>query len=692
MARHTFDDEFAGPVEYAELYRSIQWQVVPSLAPSEDRAWKRPAIKWREHLNVLAPDETFNAWYGLRGEHQHRQNMGLITGAASSGTTVIDLDFQKIPAAMDWWQSLLEDHNGGFPLQAPTQRTGGGGLQVFVVWPEGRVPPTGKTSIGVDIRGQGGFAVLPPSMHESGKAYSWLPNFEPWAVDAPLAGEWLIEAVDDVLEQFGGATRDGPRSATDSPDTALNAFGAIVDGREDYMAKLVWAKVTDLKRAHTALTAEQSGQLMLAAFRQYASSVKSRLFEVGISNEDLLEREGRGITEFRKKWQAAMGKWATEVAEAAVQPKAPDPEPSKGFEIIEGEDGVQRPKFDPFPMMSIPDIRTMPDPRWLIDGMKIENSLGFSFGTPGCGKTFIELSQALSIAAGLTEWWGRKIYQNGPVIYISSEGVSDLKFRIAAWELETGVCVNDIPFYLIHVPINFMDATDIERLIMTIQYDDKLAGERPVAMWVDTVSRALPGADENLQRDMTLFVQACDKIRVAFGCTVTGVHHTNKAGGIRGSTVLNGAADFVFEVTREEGAMIGEIRARKIKAAGDGWAIPFKLKEVHLGDIAGHTSLFVEPASRDELTPTHEVPSKFKCQEMLNAMKEAWDDGKPWSNQPQTRRDGRYAPVLLTRWDITEEAASSLIGSWLLNNIIEVDFLDKHSKVKGIKVIGNLYA
>ena len=686
-----FDDDFAGPSEYARLYRDIGWQVVPSLAPTEDRAWKRPVIKWREHLNELTDADTFDSWYGDRGEHRNRHNMGIITGACSSGVTVVDIDLQKFPQALEWWQTLLEDHNGGFPLQAPTQRTGGGGLQVFVVWPGDRAPPTGKTSIGVDIRGQGGFAVIPPSMHESGKSYTWVANFEPWTVTPPLAGEWLVEAVEEVLAQYGGSTRDGPRAATESPDTTVNAFGAIIDGREDYMAKLVWAKVTDLKRMYTTLTTIQSEQLMLDAFKQYSSTVKSRLYEVGISNDDLLEREGRGLSEFRKKWLNAMGKWTTEVAEAATISKNAFTVATAQFPIVEGEDGVARPDFEPFPMMSIPDIRTMPDPRWLIEGMKIENSLSMTAGAPGCGKTFVELSQALSVAAGLSEWWGRKIYQNGPVIYISSEGVSDLKFRIAAWERETGISVDSIPFYLIHVPVNFMDNVDIERLIMTIQYDDRLAGESPVAVWVDTVSRALPGADENLQKDMTLFVQACDKIRVSFGCTVSCIHHTNKQGGIRGSTVLTGAADSVFEIVREEGSLIGEMKARKIKAASDGWSIAFKLKEVHLGDISGNTSLFAEPASKDELSPAHELPSKFKCQEMLDAMSSAWAEGKPWSNHPNTRRDGRYAPMLMTRWDVTEDAASSLIASWILNGVVEIDFCDRHNKVKGIRVVGSLY-
>ena len=694
MSNYDFNDEFAAPSEYAEMYRAIGWQIVPSLLPSENKAWKRPAVKWKEYQHELVPDDLFASWYGKNGEHCYRSNMGIMTGTCSGNIVVVDLDLQKYPQALEWWQTLLEDYNGGYPLDAPTQRTGGGGLQVFVRAPEGYVAPTGKTSIGVDIRGQGGFAVIPPALHESGKNYSWLAGKEPWAVDAPEAEQWLIEAWEGVLEQFGGATREtGPAERTDSPEHAHNAFGAIVDGREDYMRKLVWAKVVDHHREYPSMTEDLSNQLMIVAFQQYVTSVKSRLTDAGISNADLLEREGRGITEFRKKWHIAMSKWDTDIKTAAAVPKPTEHQPTKTYEVVEGEDGIERPVFEPYPMLSISDIRNMPDPVWLIDGIIPENAFGLIHGSPGCGKTFISLTIALSIAAGLTEWWGHKINKSGPVIYISSEGISDMKFRIAAWSLETGINVDDIPFYLIHVPINFMVPAEIERLTMTIRYSNQLMNEKPVAMFVDTVSRALPGADENLQKDMTMFVGACDQLKMEFGCTLIGVHHTNKQGGMRGSTVLDGAADFNYQISREEGEMIGEMKAKKIKAAADGWTKAFRLKEVSCGDISGNVSLFAELASREELISSGvQLPSLPTCQAILNAMAVAWMDGKPWSTHPTTRRDGRYAAMIMTRWEITEEAAESLLRSWLLNGIVEVDICDKHSKTKGLKVINYLYS
>lgn len=50
--------------------------------------------------------------------------------------------------------------------------TGGGGRHILI-------PPTGQTNgaklvAGIDYRGAGGYIVLPPSRHESGRRYDWL--------------------------------------------------------------------------------------------------------------------------------------------------------------------------------------------------------------------------------------------------------------------------------------------------------------------------------------------------------------------------------------------------------------------------------------------------------------------------------------------------------------------------------------
>ena len=693
MENIQFDYDFAGPSDFAKMYRQIGIQIVPAKMPREDKAWKRPVVKWRDYENHIADDGTFDGWFGGSGEFRSRPNMGIITGNASGGVFVLDVDCHNHPEAKTWLEDLIDLRNGGIPLLAPTQRTGGGGLQLLFKAPEGWVSPTNKTSMGVDIRGQGGFAMLPPSKHESGQSYEWLKGYEPWTIDIPEAPLWLIEAIDELLSQFTKVER-GER--TDSPATATDSFGQIVDGREDYMTRLIWARVVHLYRVSPFISDADAEREMREAFTKYDHSVKSRLFEPGTPNHILLEREGRGASLFFQKWNIAMGQWTDRVKEAAAVPA-----PEKKLELVAGEataDGgggaltLTQSDIDVYETLSIGDIKALPDPRYLIEGIVIENSLLFAYGPPGCGKTFITLSMALSIAAGLPEWWGRKINKHGPVVLLSSEGVADLKFRIMAWEKETGISVDDIPFYLIRQTINFMAEADVDKLLRTVLDITNRLGEPPVLITVDTVSRVLPGADENLQKDMTLFISACDRVREVFGSTVAGVHHTSRNGNLRGSTVFDGAGDALLSITREEGSEVGEMFAKKIKSAPDGWKQNFRLKKVEIGDIKGSTSLYAEPTTEGaDGDNKASWPSKMMCQQILDAMSEAWTAKRPWSNHYHAKRDGRYAAAIMAnRWGLDQDLAERMLGAWLINEVIEVSIADHKAKTRGLRVLRGL--
>ena len=700
----SFDPDFADPTEWAKMYRETGLQVVPAMKPSENKTqWKRPALpKWRELEHELAPDFTFERWYGDNGEHARRYNMGVIAGACSNGVFVVDLDLHKNIRAQAWWDEMSHIQVSAGELDTVEQETGGGGVQLFFRAPLGWIPPTCKTSIGVDIRGQGGFAMLPPSMHESGTPYRWKEGCEPWSLEIAPAPRWLCDQITILAQEHGGATgtTSSPAQRTHTPSTTTDSFGRMIDGREEYMTKVVWAAVVDLHRdAPIPPSKVESEAAMNDAFATYERKVKSRLHVPGASNFDLLEREGRGFSMFRHKWSNAIAQWDGKVRDHAGSPppvrqpvKPSIPLPGGGEAQQQQGEAAQPQNVGPslYELLSVTAIKNLPDPEWLIDGMVIDRGLGFVFGPPGCGKSFITLGQALSIACGLENWWGRKIARKGPVIYISSEGVGDIKFRLRAWENHLGVKADEAPFYLIRQTINFMLDTDVHKLLLTINTLCEQLGELPVMIVVDTVSRVLPGADENLQKDMTLFIKACDEVRETFGATVVGVHHTSRQGNMRGSTVFDGAGDFLFGIERDEGDMIGTMTAKKIKAAQDGWKQSFELKEVALGDIKATKSL-VAISCEQQAKEKSALPPKDVCRRILSDISTAWHSGKPWSSMPQTKAKGRYAPALIkARHDVVEKLAELLIKTWLDNGVLTYDMCDKSTKMQGLKVTGSI--
>ncbi len=706
----SFDPEFADPTEWAKMYRGLGLQVVPAMRPSEHKTqWKRPALpKWRELEHELAPDFTFERWYGDNGEHARRYNMGLIAGACSSGVFVVDLDLHKNVRAQAWWDEMSHIQMSAGELDTVEQATGGGGVQLFFRAPLGWIPPTCKTSIGVDIRGQGGFAMLPPSMHESGTPYRWREGREPWSLEIAPAPRWLCDQITILAQEHGGSTgtTSTPAQRTTSPGTSTDSFGRIVDGREEHMTKMVWARVVQEYRESPIMPGQaEQDEMLRELFSKYERAAKSRIVERGTPNHILLEREGRGITLFKQKWKHAFDQWDGKVKDHAGAPPPQKERPQqssagqqagqaeaehKGEADAEDPAAEFREDFNLYELLSVTAIKNLPDPDWLAFGMIIDRGLGFLFGPPGCGKSFIAQNLALSIACGLDEWWGRKISRKGPVIYISSEGVGDIKFRLQAWETHMQVKADDAPFYLIRQTINFMLDTDVNKLLLTINTLCEQLGELPVMIVVDTVSRVLPGADENLQKDMTLFIKACDEVRETFGATVVGVHHTSRQGNMRGSTVFDGAGDFLFGIERDEGDMIGTMTAKKIKAAQDGWKQSFELKEVALGDIKATKSL-VAISCEQQAKEKSALPPKDVCRRILSDISTAWHSGKPWSSMPQTKAKGRYAPALIrARHDVAEKVAELLIKTWLETSVLTYTMCDKSTKMQGLQVTGSI--
>jgi hypothetical protein len=278
----SFDPGFAAPSEWAQMYRACGLQVVPSHLPAEHQNWKRPALAdWKSLQEEIVPLSAFERWYGDRGEHVRRPNMGVLTGHASQNVFVIDLDEYKTPDALDWWRGVLAVENSGLEPETWQQITGGGGRQLFFKAPAEWRAPTNKTPIGVDIRGQGGFAVLPPSAHISGQNYAWKDGAAPWECEIAEAPGWLLagrERTGGALWRRHGASGRQCRRAHRPRQPTFDAFGARIDGRDHYMRDLIWAAVINWYRDCPIPPTEAESQAkMREAYAVYERKVKSRL-------------------------------------------------------------------------------------------------------------------------------------------------------------------------------------------------------------------------------------------------------------------------------------------------------------------------------------------------------------------------------------------------------------------------------
>lgn len=318
-----FDDDFAAPSDWAAMYRACGLQVIPARSHTEETNYKRPLLStWTEFQQETVPASVFDSWYGANGHYRRTTNMGLITGKASGGVFCVDLDVNETSRAMEWWAGVIAVHNNNMEPETVAQRTGGGGRQILFRAPEGYTPPTNKTSLGVDFRGQGGFMMCPPSMHASGKAYEWEEGRAPYETEILEAPDWLLEEIQNVIIHHGGGTSSGPRERTAS-DHQKNDFGLDQDDREQKMRDRVWARVVDLYRdspikpTHAAQEAE-----IETLWAAYLNTTVSRLpARDGFDKAGLLHLEGRGLEDLKRKWRYAINKWDKEVRAAASVPK-----------------------------------------------------------------------------------------------------------------------------------------------------------------------------------------------------------------------------------------------------------------------------------------------------------------------------------------------------------------------------------
>ncbi|TFW53644.1 hypothetical protein CT676_40610 [Bradyrhizobium sp. MOS001] len=485
-----FDPDFASPAEWAAMYRACGLQVIPCYAPSEvskGASWKRPKLsEWAEFQGSLVPDAVFARWYGTAGEHSARDNMGILTGQASGNVFVIDLDDQKGPAAGEWWRGILAVHNNGIELETWRQQTGGGGRQIlFRARPDWHAP-TNRTPVGVDIRGQGGFAVLPASMHESGRRYGWAPGCAPYEIEIADAPEWLLAAAEALVAQHGGDQGGGGREHTASSGGDYDVFGHQRDGREWRMTRLICGAVVDWYRECPIKPgeAEQKAKAV-EKYLIYESLVISRLTDPTKTKADLLEKEGRGWTLFWQKWQAMMRKWEGKVAEKARRSKS-----GRADEAPPKEPMVDPKTGDPLPLLQSAEqfVAGFSPPAYLIDGVLQRGYLYSLTARTGHGKTAVGMYIAQSIARGVL-MHGKEV-KAGTVLLLAGENPDDIRARFLVLAEAFGFKAEDLKMRFVAGVI------DIAAKMSEIRAEAEKISDL-VLVIVDTAAAYFPGDETN---------------------------------------------------------------------------------------------------------------------------------------------------------------------------------------------------
>lgn len=175
-------------------YIDSGWSILP-VKPDE----KRPYMtNWLQYTRTRPGKQLVSNWFNnLSGA-----GVGLVTGKIS-GVVVLDVE--------NWCPTPVDELLKKYPTNM-IAKSGGGGVHLFYSYPQNVGRITNRVGIfeGADLRADGGFLVLPPTLHPSGNRYEWIKRGIPGAFPmafldlesrSPTSNEgWITEALRGVSE------------------------------------------------------------------------------------------------------------------------------------------------------------------------------------------------------------------------------------------------------------------------------------------------------------------------------------------------------------------------------------------------------------------------------------------------------------------------------------------------------------
>jgi hypothetical protein len=166
-------------LQAATAYLQRGWSVIPAPIGA-----KRALVQWKLWQTTLPDLELWQAW----AHRWPRANIAIVTGRLS-GIVILDVDPRH--GGLDSLARLERQH-GELPETA-TVLTPSGGRHLYFAHPGGRVANVQNSTAapGLDLRGDGGLALLPPSRRPDGQRYEW---WQDAGTGAPLPG-WLVASL-----------------------------------------------------------------------------------------------------------------------------------------------------------------------------------------------------------------------------------------------------------------------------------------------------------------------------------------------------------------------------------------------------------------------------------------------------------------------------------------------------------------
>lgn len=464
-------------------------------------------------------------------------NIGCLTGR-DSGIFVIDVDRHGDTDG----QISLDDLEAQFGKLPDTveQITGGGGRQIFFRYPAGATitNKTGSGAIapGLEIKGDGGQVVLPPSIHpQTGRQYEWEASSHPADVEIVEAPEWLINII-TAVRPTKKRDKKFERRATDGPAGALLDNCQFIqycrDNAETLPEPLWLAMISNVARTSDGpkIVHELSKPYPRYTFEETNAKIIHSL-------DDMHPQSCEYIRSIGFQGCPAGGCGVKNPASFALSPKLREkPKP--------------KPKLQSAAELEQEDI---PELDWIIPDI-IPAGLTLLVGAPKIGKSWLALAVSLAAAYG-GKALGKIKVEKKTVLYL---GLEDTKRRLKS-RLMMLACGEKLPGNLYPVrTIPRADQGGLEELEQHI-ID---TGAKLVIIDTFQMFRRNPTKSQNAYAADTEATAEIKALADKHGIGIVLVHHINKSKSgdfvetISGSYGISGSADTIL--TLKHARMTGE--------------------------------------------------------------------------------------------------------------------------------------
>jgi hypothetical protein len=519
-----------------------------------------------------------------------------------SGVWCLDLDAPKkrkrpdgsefwTPDGRESWNALLLSEQVTCPI-THTHDTAGLGQHLVFRWRDDR-PVSNSPGLlkgtGIDVRGEGGYIVVPPSVNAEGKMYHVAEpeNFFKFA-DAP---EVLYEQIAKKRTTQPDDLLTISQQAVALVKEPVGRFAEYADhnvhDRNKSYAEAALRKEAD-KLANTTL--DRNIELNNAAF-SLGGLVKAGALDAGKVTDALIAASvanGFDGEHGRKATEGTIKSGLTDAPLRKLPLSDSDCISALSIDGSEPADGAKKKPFEIF--WHGVDYGRAARP-WLAKTLIPEQGAGLMSGQWGTAKTFVAMDLAGCVMTG-KPFAGREIDRPGGTLFIAAEGGGEVSIRLNAMVDKHGTD-GALPFAWIEDTPDLKSDTSYRDLVeAAVGIGEQIKAKFSVDLVliiVDTMSAAANWKDHNDAAEGQLVMNRLNELGRATGAFVLAVDHFGKdaSTGTRGTSAKEAAADVVLATLadRDLNGQLSKTRmaVRKLRGGKTGEEFPFDLNVVPAG-------------------------------------------------------------------------------------------------------------